>query len=344
MDPSSANAINIGRGERAILDHVSASWGLDETLSVTLCRDITIQNCIIAESLNESLHAKGAHGYGSLIRGDLTPKDQEAGVGGYTLYRNLWAHHRARNPSIGGQQRLDGDQSEGDRRRADVNLVNNVVYDWGDQATHRSGDGDVRINLVGNVYVCGPAKKAKYFFLEREDATTFVFQRGNWQDLDQDAEHDGELVATPEQVQAAFQRFGEADELRSDGEPFQFYGDLANDELTGDEAYAEVLSSVGASLARDAADQRVVDSVTGRTGKLINSQEEFRTADKHMPGIDDLIEKKRPEGFDADADGMADEFERAHGLDSSDAEDRNGTGLSKEGYTNLEVYLNGLVK
>jgi hypothetical protein len=344
MDPSSANAVNVGRCERAILDHVSASWGLDETLSVTMCRDITIQNCIIAESLNESLHAKGAHGYGSLIRGEVTPKDQEAGVGGYTLYRNLWAHHRARNPSIGGQQKLDDGQSESDRRRADVNLVNNVVYDWGDQATHRSGDGDVRINLVGNAYICGPVKKAKYFFLEREDAKTLVFQRGNWQDLDQDADHDGELVSTPEQVQAAFQRFGEGDELRSEGRPFAFYGDLAKAELSGDEACTAVLASVGSSLARDAADQRVIDSVTGRRGKLINSQEEFRTADKRMPGIDDLAEKKRRQSFDADADGMADDFERAHGLDPSDADDRNGMGLSKVGYTNLEVYLNGLVK
>jgi hypothetical protein len=73
MDPSSANAVHVGRCERVILDHVSASWGIDETLSVTMCRDVTIQNCIIAESFNQSLHPKGNHGYGSLVRGDLTP-------------------------------------------------------------------------------------------------------------------------------------------------------------------------------------------------------------------------------------------------------------------------------
>lgn len=221
--------------------------------------------------------------------------------------------------------------------------MNNVVYDWGDQATHRSGDGDVRINLVGNAYICGPAKKAKYFFSERTPAQSHVFQRGNWQDFDQDAEHDGELAATNEQVLASFQHFGEGDELRSDGEPFEFYGTVASAEVPADAAYAAVLSSVGASSPRDAADQRVIDSVTARTGRLANSQEEFRTADGKMPGIDDLPKIERPNGFDADADGMADEFERTHGLDPANASDRNGTKLSQEGYTNLEVYLNGLV-
>ena len=345
MDAGSANAIYVGRCERVILDHVSASWGLDETLSVTLSRDITIQNCIIAESLNASLHPKGSHGYGSLIRGELTPADQAAGVGGYTLFGNLWAHHRARNPSVGGQQKLSEDQSEGERRRTDVNVVNNVVFDWGDQATHRSEEGDVRINLVGNSYICGPAKKAKYFFGEREPSSqTLLFHQGNWQDLDQDRDHDGELVTTQEQALVAFQHFGEGDELRSDGEPYPFYGNVAGAEVPAEDAYANVLASAGASLPRDAADARVIESVIARSGDLIDSQEEFRTADGKMPGVDDLPATERPAGFDADADGMADEFERAHGLDPGNPDDRNGTTLSKEGYTNLEVYLNGLAK
>jgi hypothetical protein len=344
MDPSSANAVNVGRCERVILDHLSASWGIDETLSVTHCRDVTIQNCLIAESFNESLHAKGDHGYGSLIRGELTREDQARNVGGYTLFRNLWAHHRARNPSIGGQQKLDKGQSESDRRRTDVNIVNNVVYDWGEQATHRSGDGDVRINLIGNAYICGPAKKAKYFFSERTPARTLVFQRGNWQDFNQNRDHDGELVTTKEQALASLQHFGDGDELLWDGEPFRFYKSVASAELPAAEAYEAVLSSVGASHARDAADQRVIDTVTARTGGLVNSQEQFRTADGQMPGIDDLPKTERPANFDADADGMADDFERAHGLDPKDPDDRNGATLSKDGYTNLEVYLNGLVK
>jgi hypothetical protein len=343
MDAGSANAVNVGRARRVILDHVSASWGLDETLSVTMCRDVTIQNSIIAESLHESLHPKGPHGFGSLIRGELTAKDQEVGVGGYTLFRNLWAHHMARNPSIGGQQSLKRGQSESERGRTDVNLVNNVVYDWGGQATHRSELGDVRINMIGNVYICGPAKKANYFFRENTGGRSIVYQRGNWNDLDQDPEHDGELVTTKEQILKAFRDFGDGDELLWEGEPLGFYNGLARTILPANEAYHAVIKSSGVSLWRDAVDQRVIGSVAARTGKLINSQEEFRRPDGALPGIDDLPVSTRPESFDADRDGMADEFERSHGLDPTDPDDRNGTGLDREGYTNLEVYLNGLV-
>jgi hypothetical protein len=73
LDASSANAMDVGRSQRVILDHISAAWGMDETLSVTLSRDVTVQNSIIAESLNKSFHPKGPHGYGTLIRGEVTP-------------------------------------------------------------------------------------------------------------------------------------------------------------------------------------------------------------------------------------------------------------------------------
>jgi hypothetical protein len=53
---------------------------------------------------------------------------------------------------------------------------------------------------------------------------------------------------------------------------------------------------------------------------------------------------ERPESFDAERDGMAAEVERSHGLDTSAPDDRNGTGLARDGYTNLEMYLNGLVE
>jgi hypothetical protein len=259
LDAGSANALNVGRCERVILDHVSASWSMDEVLSVTLSRDVTVQNCIIAESLNNSFHPKGPHGYGSLIRGELTPEDQQAGVGGYTLFGNLWAHNRARNPSIGGQQFLARGLSEDKRRRTDVNIVNNVVYDWGDQATHRSEKGDVRINLLANAYICGPEKKAKYFFREGTPGHSIVYQNGNWQDLDQDEKDDGELVTTPEQIEKAFEGFGEGDRLISDGKPLNCIGDVAADVQSAPAAYERVIHSAGASLWRDSVDRRIVD-------------------------------------------------------------------------------------
>jgi hypothetical protein len=318
---------------------------MDETLSVTLSRDVTVQNSIIAESLNNSFHPKGPHGYGTLIRGEVTPADQQAGIGGYTFYGNLWAQHRARNPSIGGQQRLERGQNEQDRRRTDVNLVNNVVYGWGDQPTHRSEFGEVRINLVGNYYINGPARKTEHIFNEAYPSRTLMYQEGNMHDADQDSDHNGRLVGRAGDIRRTFRQFDDNDKLMgpAHGEPFNFFSNVAQAVVPAEDAYARVLKSAGASLSRDAIDDRIVESVVHRTGTPIDSQSMYRDANGKIAGIDDVPMQPRPEKFDSDGDGMPDEFERQHGLAADDPSDGNGTNLSDVGYTNLEVYLNGLV-
>jgi hypothetical protein len=342
LDAGSANAIHVGGGcERVILDHVSTSWGMDETFSVTICRDVTVQNCMIASSLNDSFHPKGPHGYGSLIRGELTPEDQEANQGGFTFYQNLWAHHRARNPSIAGKQRLNSGQSEHERLRTDINLVNNVIYNWGDQPTHRSQLGEARINLVGNYYINGPAKDADRIFKEGVKGHTFVYQMGNWIDSDQDPDHNGFEISNDEQIARAFRNFGAGDLLLggTSGAPFAFYHHVSNHVRSAVTAYNQVIESAGCSLVRDSADRTIVDSVEQRGGKIIDSQEELREPDGTLPGIDDVLTKTRPEDFDTDGDGMSNTFENGHQLNPTDPSDRNGTNLSSIGYTNLEVYL-----
>lgn len=344
---NTANAVDVGNGcERIIIDHVSATWAMDEGLTVSNCRNVTIQNSIIAEALSDSFHYKGPHGYGSLVRGLLTAQDQAQGVGGYTFYGNLWAHNLARNPSIGGQQRLAPNQSEVDRGRTDVNLVNNVVYDWGQQATHRSQLGDVRINLVGNYYVNGPSKKTKHFFREGEAGHTFLYHHDNYHDADQDSDHDGRLIDTPEESAIAFYHVDDADQFlgQHEGSPFNFFDTVQEYVIPGEAAYDRVIQLAGASLwPRDAVDLRVIDDLVHRSGRIIKSQEEFRDSDGKMPGIDDLPTANRPSDFDTDGDGMPNEFETSNGLDPNDPADRNSTNLSPSGYTNLEVYLNSLV-
>ena len=39
-----------------ILDHVSASWSVDETMSIYHCESLTVQWCIISESMFNSTH------------------------------------------------------------------------------------------------------------------------------------------------------------------------------------------------------------------------------------------------------------------------------------------------
>jgi len=336
LDASTANGFDVGRADRVIVDHVSAAWGMDETLSVTLSRNVTVQHTIIAESLNNSFHPKGPHGYGTLIRGELTPADQEAGTGGYTFFGNLWAFHRARNPSIGGQQRLERNQPETERRRTDVNIVNNVIYGWGDQPTHRSDLGEVRVNLVGNYYLTGPAKKSNYIFNEANPARTSLFHRGNMLN--------GKPVGLADDVKQTFRDFDSQDTLvgATHGKPFNFFATVAGAVLPAEKAHNAVIRSAGASLTRDAIDSRITDAVVHRTGSIIDSQDVYRDTKGHIAGIDDLLTTKRGADFDTDADGMSSQFERQHGLNPDDPADGNATTLSKDGYTNLEMYLSEL--
>src|SRR5690606_18198669 len=56
-----------------VIDHCSFQWGIDENASAYWnWRTITFSNNIFAEALNESLHSKGAHGYGILFGGRNT--------------------------------------------------------------------------------------------------------------------------------------------------------------------------------------------------------------------------------------------------------------------------------
>ena len=81
----------------------------------------------------------------------------------------------------------------------------------------------------------------------------------------------------------------------------------------------------------DAVDARIVAGVIAGTGRIINSQSDVGGWPELAPGAP---------WVDADADGMPDDWETAHGLDPATADgsaDRDG-----DGFTNLEDWLNSL--
>ena len=97
--------------------------------------------------------------------------------------------------------------------------------------------------------------------------------------------------------------------------------------------YEAVLADAGATRPLlDAVDQRILADVKNGTGKIINHPTEFG-------GWPTLAAGKPP--ADRDNDGMPDAWEKEHGLNPDDAEDRNG--IRKPGsYTQLEEYLNNI--
>lgn len=83
---SGKDAITIASGDRLIFDHVSVSWGRDETFSISGdAANVTIQNSIIAQGLE-------THSCGGLMETQ----------GGISLFRNLYIDNNTRNPKVKG--------------------------------------------------------------------------------------------------------------------------------------------------------------------------------------------------------------------------------------------------
>lgn len=306
-----ADALTILDSEHVIVDHVSASWSMDETLSVTKSADVTVQHSIISESLDDSFHPEGTHGYGSLLRG--------TGERGYTFWRNLWSHHQRRMPAIGGQQDPPpvGTPGEG----LDIDLVNNVIYDWSLLPTHTLSEPyQLRVNLAANTWIRGPSGgcTCTVFNLEATTDELTIFATGNRYDDDQDDVHDPRDLTPADTIGA----------VTWVGDPFRF-DRRAPRQLTADRAYHRVLGRVGASSPRDAIDQRIIDQVRARTGGIIDSQDE-------VGGWSVGAAPAPPR--DRDRDGMSDRWERRHRLDPRNPADRNGYDVSPH-FTNLEMYL-----
>jgi hypothetical protein len=312
------DAIWISKGRRIILDHVSASWSVDETLSASArydaagpdakaggFHDLTVQWSIISESLRRSVHAKGDHGYGSLIRGGRGAR--------ISFHHNLWANHLARMPRPGNYDGPDKDPVG-----AFFEFRSNVFYNWG--KGHAGYDADkaalVAYNFVDNAYVMGPDSEKPVAFHEGNSLARAWFAGNSM---------DGVVPADPWSLVTGVQAPGWRQAGPIDVAP------VARDPAAS--AYERVLAEAGASGFRDSVDARVVAGVRDRTGRLIDSQGEVGGWPALPAGV---------AAADTDGDGMPDAWEKAHGLDPRRADaaaDRDG-----DGWTNLEDYLAAAAK
>jgi hypothetical protein len=302
--PGEGDSIWIERGRRIILDHVSASWSIDETLSASArygegrgFYDLTVQWSIIAESLRRSHHDKGDHGYGSLIRGGHGSR--------ISFHHNLWAHHVARMPRPGNY-----DGPERDPEGPLMEFRSNLFYNWGrgfagyneDEATL------IRYAFIDNAYLAGPDSEGALAFRENNRLARAWFGGNSM---------NGTIPDDPWSLVGG---------RIPDGYRLPAPPDVAP--VAADPApMTSVLARAGA-WPRDAADARVVENVRTRTGRHIDSQEE-------VGGWPELVAGRlEPDG---DGDGMPDTWEAAHGFDPARADgngDRDGDGI-----TNVEDWL-----
>ncbi len=317
------DCISVGQGQNIILDHCSTSWGVDETLSTSVPTSagpghldkVTVQWCLITESLNCSTHSEGCHGYGTLAKGCYGAQ--------YSYHHNLYAHHMSRNPYPGNYKDVSVDP-EG----LTFDFRNNVVYNWmGPYAGYNTQNGAnsvTKMNFIGNYYKQGPNSTDNDAFFERVLASSGYFS-GNWMDSGYPADP-WSLV-----------RF-DSDWTSGQISAFKLSSPTpVSDEVTTEDAvtaYQRVLADAGASLpVRDAVDRRIVRNVEDANGYIINDEDE-------VGGWPVLASGTPP--VDSDHDGMPDEWEIARGLNPNDSSD-NAAVWDEDGYTNVEEYLNYLV-
>jgi pectate lyase len=303
QDPDRPVASNI------ILDHVSASWGTDEVLSVTGSVDnVTVQWSIVSEGIT-------AHNCGSLLRPSVECH--------MSFHHNLYAHNRTRNPFAGSY-----------RDRANhCDWRNNVIYNGGDghggTNWHKlypdrwgpENVGRLRMNYINNYWIRGP-QGAGTIYRGGDQAT--IYQSGNLFDDSNNGVPDG-----VDRGWDVFADYHEKARFTKAAKEFP-YPQVTTD--SAEVALQRVLAEAGASKPqRDPVDRRVLQDVRTGQGKVIRA-----AAD--VGGWPELASGTAP--VDGDRDGMPDAWEKTHGLDPAQAGD-SCLDPDEDGYTNVEEYLNG---
>src|SRR4030042_6806615 len=160
------DAITIANGSTMIFDHISVSWGKDETFSISWDNkgiepeNITIQNSMIAQGLE-------THSCGGLIQTS----------GGASLIKNLYIDNNTRNPKVKGVNQF----------------VNNIVYNWG-VAAYILGDseGDSYASVIGNYFINGPSVSSAAF--TRGNLNFNLYASNNYQDNNKNGVLDGYIL------------------------------------------------------------------------------------------------------------------------------------------------------
>ncbi|MEK3886409.1 FIMAH domain-containing protein [Bacillus sp. FSL K6-3431] len=292
------DAMYIEDSPNVIIDHCSFSWGGDEVLSIKSknYEDPKSKNITVQWTMmSEGLLT---HSMGGLIE-----------MNTITMHHNLYAHNNDRNPKTKGQ----------------MDFVNNIVYNWGQFAYVAGGESGTKGygNVVGNYFIAGLNTKDPQYAIVRGNENYNVYMENNRIDSNKNGTLDGtdtgtDMIEKERPANVVSERYEYP--LVHTQEP--------------QEAYEYILDYAGASIFRDAVDERVINSVRDQTGTIIGHENDV--------GGYPALEKGTllP---DSDGDGMPDEWELANGLNPFDPEDRNGD-MKGQGYTNLEYYLNELAE
>jgi len=308
---SSGDAIDIASGKNIIIDHVSASYARDETISCQPNTDsVTVQWCLMSEALTFE-----GHSYGSLVRGDRG--DQK------TYHHNLYAHCNGRLPRPGNYTSITYDSLG-----IFFDFRNNVIYNWAGTSPGYNADDDQvsRYNFIGNVYILGPESSSSSKLFKEDAYNSYGYFANNM--------FNGEIPDDQWSI-VRFNGFT-VDQINAYKQRSYLIPMEPVTTTSPEQAYIDVLAFAGCSFPkRDTIDQRIIQDVIDTTGHSI-----VNTSNQPEGGWPFLSSLLAP--IDSDHDGMPDFWEIANGLDPNNDSDRNIIS-DDDGYTRLEDYLNSLV-
>ena len=332
-----------------MIDHCSVSWSIDECLSVLGNKNTTVQWCLVAQSLVNSGHSKGAHGYGG-----------NWGGSGASFHHNLIAHHGSRTPRLGPRPTTQLDER--------MDMRNNVIYNFGGNGCY-GGEG-MKVNIVNNYYKPGPGtptdKKGYRIAGIGIRTNSYVetypdyapalhlwgkyYVAGNYNSKYSNVNNDNWTYGIINQVDANSCDGTFTAETKDSIKLSEPIGFLLTTTHSAEDAYERVLDFAGACLNRDSFDALMVSDTRNGTATytgeglskgFVNSQDDNKPADADDSWSAWPILNSKDAPKDTDGDGMPDEWELANALDATDPND--GKTIGADGYSNLENYLNSLV-
>ncbi|MGH0220492.1 pectate lyase [Sinorhizobium meliloti] len=283
-----------------MLDHISASWGSDETIDSEDASNFTWQWGIASEPL-----LRGGPGKDKRARNMLFTKG-----GNVSVHHSLFAFGQFRNPLI--KMKIPG---------AVADVVNNVFFSPKWQYVLSFGDEWARIqaNVVGNYKIAGEKLRDDHMvhLFEESGRGHAIYLKDNYDEpYRTGASEDDTLVLAEKQRRFVSTSAFDAPAVRASAPEI---------------AYEDVLAGAGATKPRrDAVDRRITEAVRNRSGRLlVNDPQDVGG----WPELDAGVPYP-----DSDMDGISDDWEVESGTDPADASDGRQD-LDGDGWTNLEAFL-----
>lgn len=218
--------------DRVMFDHLSVTWGRWDNVHIKGSKNVTLQYCLIGESVDPQR-------FGALLENPIN----------LSIHHCLWIDNQSRNP----------------KAKAKIELIDNVVYNWGTSGL--VGGHSVANHyqdVINNYFIAGPNSSNN--FLAMFTSSDHVYHKGNYADLNKDGRLNGRQVTDDDFLHA-----GQGAQMIATPSCFS---EIPVTVEPAAKAYKDVLKSVGCSKKRDQTDRRLLEQLAslGTSGHIIHDE------------------------------------------------------------------------